>query len=120
MLTDEAGNELLCLYDDHRKTIPLSVKDKTAYEAVNNHVHLLDDISDEVFSKLVVDAPILCRLIYNNIKAQYPQKKLAVYVTVSRCDSFTIRFHQVWPGEPLYYNPEDFSSGDERVFSVID
>lgn len=120
VLTDEAGNELLCLYDDHRKTIPLSVKDKTAYEAVNNHVHLLDDISDEEFSKLVVDAPILCRLIYNNIKAQYPQKKLAVYVTVSRCDSFTIRFHQVWPGEPLYYNPEDFSSGDERVFSVID
>ena len=80
---------------------------------MNNHVHLLDDISDEEFSKLAVDAPILCRLIYNNIKAQYPQKKLAVYVTVSRCDSFTI-------GEPLYYNPEDFSSGDERVFSVID
>ena len=104
---------MLCLYDAHRKTIPLSVKDKTAYEDVNNHVHLLDDISDEEFSKLAVDAPILCRLIYNNIKAQYPQKKLAVYVTV-------IRFHQVWPGEPLYYNPEDFSSGDERVFSVVD
>ena len=57
------------------KAIPLSVKDKTAYEAVNNHVHLLDDISDEEFSKLAVDAPILCRLIYNNIKAQYPQKE---------------------------------------------
>ena len=51
---------------------------------------------------------------------QYPQKNFAINVTVSRCDSFTIRFHQVWPGEPLYYNPEDFSSGDERVFSVID
>lgn len=120
VLTDAAGNELLCLYDDHRKTIPLSVKDKTAYEAVNNHVHLLDDISDEEFSELVEGAPVLCRLIYTNIKTQYPQKKLAVYVAVSRYDSLTIRSHQVWPGESLYYNPEDYLFGDERVFSVID
>ena len=51
---------------------------------------------------------------------QYPQRKLAVYVAVSRHDSLTIRFHQVWTGEPPYYDPEDFSSGDERVLSVID
>lgn len=120
VLTDAAGNELLCLCDDHRKTIPLSVEDKTAYEAGNNHEHLLDDISDEAFSELVADAPVLCRLIYCNIKMQYPQRKLAVYVAVSRHDSLTIRFHQVWTGEPPYYDPEDFSSGDERVFSVID
>ena len=112
VLTDAAGNELLCLCDDHRKTIPLSVEDKTAYEAVNNHEHLLDDISDEAFSELVADAPVLCRLIYCNIKMQYPQRKLAVYVAVSRHDSLTIRFHQVWTGEPPYYDPEDFSSGD--------
>ena len=111
---------LLCLCDDHRKTIPLSVEDKTAYEAGNNHEHLLDDISDEAFSELVADAPVLCRLIYCNIKMQYPQRKLAVYVAVSRHDSLTVRFHQVWTGEPPYYDPEDFSSGDERVFSVID
>lgn len=91
-----------------------------AYEAVNNHEHLLDDISDEAFSELVADAPVLCRLIYCNIKMQYPQRKLAVYVAVSRHDSLTVRFHQVWTGEPPYYDPEDFSSGDERVFSVID
>ena len=120
VLTDAAGNELLCLCDDHRKTIPLSVEDKTAYEAVNNHEHLLDDISDEAFSELVADAPVLCRLIYCNIKMQYPQRKLAVYVAVSRHDSLTVRFHQVWTGELPYYDPEDFSSGDERVFSVID
>lgn len=120
VLTDAAGNELLCLCDDHRKTVPLSVEDKTAYEAGNNHEHLLDDISDEVFSELVADAPVLCRLIYCNIKMQYPRRKLAVYAAVSRHDSLTVRFHQVWTGEPPYYDPEDFSSGDERVFSVID
>ncbi len=120
VLTDAAGNELLCLCDDHRKAIPLSVEDKTAYEAGNNHEHLLDDILDEAFSELVADAPVLCRLIYCNIKMQYPRKKLAVYAAVSRHDSLTIRFHQVWTGEPPYYDPEDFSSGDERVFSVID
>ena len=87
---------------------------------MNNHVHLLDDISDEEFSELVEGAPVLCRLIYTNIKTQYPQKKLAVYVAVSRYDSLTIRSHQVWPGESLYYNPEDYLFGDERVFSVID
>lgn len=120
VLTDAAGNELLCLCDDHRKTIPLSVEDKTAYEAVNNHEHLLDDISDEAFSELVADAPVLCRLIYCNIKMKYPHRKLAVYVAVSRHDSLTVRFHQVWMGELPYYNPEDFSSRDERVFSLID
>lgn len=116
VLTDAAGNELLCLCDDHRKTIPLSVEDKTAYEAVNNHEHLLDDISDEAFSELVADAPVLCRLIYCNIKMKYPHRKLAVYVAVSRHDSLTVCFHQVWMGELPYYNPEDFSSRDERVF----
>lgn len=120
VLTDAAGNELLCLCDDHRKTIPLSVEDKTAYEAGNNHEHLLDDISDEAFSELVADAPVLCRLIYCNIKMKYPHRKLAVYVAVSRHDSLTVRFHQVWMGELPYYDPEDFSSGDERVFSLID
>ena len=120
VLTDAAGNELLCLCDDHRKTIPLSVEDKTAYEAGNNHEHLLDDISDEAFSELVADAPVLCRFIYCNIKMQYPRRKLAVYAAVSRHDSLTIRFHQVWTGEPPYYDPKDFSSGDERVFSLID
>lgn len=120
VLTDAAGNELLCLCDDHRKTIPLSVEDKTAYEAGNNHEHLLDDISDEAFSELVADAPVLCRLIYCNIKMQYPRRKLAVYAAVNRHDSLTVRFHQVWTGEPPYYDPEEFSSGDERVFSVID
>jgi hypothetical protein len=120
VLTDAAGNELLCLCDDYRKTIPLSVEDKTAYEAGNNHEHLLDDISDEAFSELVADAPVLCRLIYCNIKMKYPHRKLAVYVAVSRHDSLTVRFHQVWMGELSYYNPEDFSSWDERVFSLID
>lgn len=76
VLTDAAGNELLCLCDDHRKAIPLSVEDKTAYEAGNNHEHLLDDISDEAFSELVADAPVLCRFIYCNIKMQYPQRSL--------------------------------------------
>ena len=92
----------------------VDLKKKTAV------VEAADDISDEAFSELVADAPVLCRLIYCNIKMQYPQRKLAVYVAVSRHDSLTIRFHQVWTGEPPYYDPEDFSSGDERVFSVID
>ncbi len=120
VITDAAENELLCLCDDRRTTIPLSVKDKTAYEAVNNHEHLLDDLSDDEFAVLAADAPVLCRLVYSNIKMQYPQRKLAVYVTVSRHDSIAVRFHQVWEQEPIYYQSEDFSSGDERVFSLID
>lgn len=120
LLTDAAGNELLCLCDDHRTTIPLSVADKMAYEAVNNHMHLLDELSDAAFAKLVADAPVLCQLIYRNIKLQYPQKRIAVYVEVSRRDSLTVRFHQVWDQESPYWNPADFASGDERIFSVID
>ena len=120
VITDVTGSELLCLCDDRRTTIPLSVKDKTAYEAVNNHEHLLDDLSDDEFAVLITDAPVLCRLVYSNIKMQYPQRKLAVYVTVSRYDSLAVRFHQVWAKESLYYNSEDFSSGDERVFSHVD
>lgn len=120
VITDVTGSELLCLCDDRRTTISLSLKDKTAYEAVNNHEHLLDDLSDDEFAVLITDAPVLCRLVYSNIKMQYPQRKLAVYVTVSRYDSLAVRFHQVWAKESLYYNSEDFSSGDERVFSHVD
>lgn len=120
LLTDAAGKELLCLQDDRRKTIPLAVADKTAYEAVNNHMHLLDDLSDAAFAELAADAPVLCQIIYRNIRLQYPQKRLAVYAEVSRHDSLTVRFHQVWNQERPYWNPEDFASGDARIFSVID
>lgn len=53
VLTDAAGNELLCLCDDHRKAIPLSVEDKTAYEAGNNHEHLLEIFRTKRFLNLL-------------------------------------------------------------------
>lgn len=100
-------------------TITFEVSDKTEYEAMNNHIHFLGDITESEFSFLLTISKLLCQCIHANLKQEFPERRFAVYASVHLHDSFIIRFHQIWQGELLYYSPDDFNSGEDRVFAII-
>lgn len=120
IIQDTVGNELVCIADVATgERIDYMILDKTAYEAVNNHVHLVDDITDYEHLVLAADAEIMCLLIYANLKFEYPKKRFAVFATVQRHDSFVLRFHQIWKDEQMYYMPSNISES-EYVFAMTD
>lgn len=109
ILTDEKGNEYI-LYRSSTIEDLTGIEDKTAFEALENHVHLLDNIKRKEFKPLSAIGSDLAKALLASLKYNFPDKKFVVYVTVHIGEDFIIRFHQQWEGEPIYMNPDDFNS----------
>jgi hypothetical protein len=112
---DDAANEYVLLKCSEIDKVR-DIADKTEFEAIENHIHLVDRIrSDELDLFLGVAKPlgnaVLCCLA-----AFAPQKHFRVYVAITLRDSMIVRFHQKWAGEEPYYNPEEFRSTKDSVF----
>lgn len=115
-VTDDLGNEFVLCADspfDHVE----SIRDKTAFEAVENHVHLIDHVKKEEFDELIPIAKALGQALANDLKGQYPEKSFVVFVSLCLNDSLIIRFHQKWDNEAPYYDPSAFSAAKELVFA---
>ena len=110
-------NEFVMFADSTVQTVPPTY-DRTAFEASENHVHLLDHITRREFHTLLPLAPQLGELLLVSLKHAFPEKHFIVYVSVHLNDSLIVRFHQKWPGELPFCDPANFQSGDERVFSI--
>lgn len=95
------------------------IADKTAFEAVENHVHFLENLSKEEFQSVDETAKDLAAILHTALKAKYPERKFAAYATARLQGDLILRFHQVWEGEPLYYIPEEFQDSGEKVFLVM-
>ncbi len=93
-----------------------NVWDKTGFEALENHVHLLDNVKADEFNRLIPVAQNLGQSLLYNLKSNYPSKHFMVYVTIHLHDSMIIRFHQKWDNEAPYCNPDDFNSPNEKAF----
>ena len=113
---DEFGNEYVLFKNSCMDSIH-GITDKTEFEAVENHVHLLDNINANEFEKLTKIAPDICGLLLNSLQCTFPDKHFAVYVTVHLHDSMIIRFHQKWENEDYYFDPE-FSTSAEKTFMM--
>ena len=112
---DEEGNEYVILEENDIDSLTKKIEDKTEFEAVLNHVHLLDNIKKNEFDELVTVGTELGQILMDNLKFHYPDKSFVVFVTISINDSMIIRFHQKWKDEEPYYDPADFISERERV-----
>lgn len=112
---DDYGHEFVVfkktILDDIQR-----VNDKTEFEAVENHVHLFDNIRKDEFEVLNSISEAFGKSILHSLKYCYPQKQFIVYVTLLLHGSMIIRFHQKWSGEELYFNPADFTTPNEKVF----
>ena len=105
IVTDKSSKDFVLLSGSHGE-LDYEVQDKTEFEAVNNHVHILDKLSPSELDGLREIAPVLCRCIQYTLQAKYPGRQFYVYATASVNDSFILRFHQSWDDEPPYYSPE--------------
>lgn len=115
IIKDEQETEYVVFKNSKVKDL-IKVNDKTAFEAVENHIHLLDNISHKEFSALFPIANSLGNMLLCCLKQSFPNKNFIVFVTLCVHDSFIIRFHQKWKDELPYYNPKDFENHGEKVF----
>ena len=106
--TDPYGNEYVLLSGVVKdfQGFEGEIGDKTAFEAVTNHVHILDGVTAGELRQLAALSPGLCRTLLELLCEKYPQKEFVVYAGAVLHDSFILRFHQRWPGEKPYYDRE--------------
>ena len=91
------------------------VEDKTEFEAIENHVHILDNIKENEFDELLLIANDLGHIFHQVLKNNFPDKFFYVYISLTLYDSMIIRFHQKWGGEVPYYNLQISDDKDERI-----
>ncbi len=114
-ISDEKGNEYVLFSMSQCDSIR-NIEDKTAFEAIENHVHLLERIKKQEFENLISVAKILGQTLANSLKIQFPAKNFYVYVSLRLHDSMIIRFHQKWENEEPYYDLDTDIGNIEKVF----
>lgn len=101
VVSDEKGNSYVLLHSDRSNTVE-GIADKTAFEALENHVHLIGKIRKRNKNDMVLFGRKAGRRVAENLKAVFPDRSFVVFVTIS--DELIIRFHQKWPDEAEYYD----------------
>ena len=114
---DKNGNEYI-IFDDNSLDSIDDIVDRTAFEAYENHVHLLNYVSAEDYLQCTPIARSIGNALLCSLQASYPGKSFIVYVSIRKRDSMIIRFHQKWENETPYYNPECFISDQEQVIRI--
>lgn len=115
-VTDIFGNEYIFYSSSNWDHVENEGKeDKTALEAIENHVHLLDHVKLKELKVLTSFAHWLAKTMLSALEAKYPEKKFVVYITISIGDSFIVRFHQQWPNESYYFNPDFLNTSKEKI-----
>lgn len=78
------------------------ITDKTAFEAVTNHVHLKNRVSLFEYLTLKGKLPEICAPLIRRLKEAYPDTTFAVSADITLHGSLTVRFHQRHEGESGY------------------
>ena len=101
---DPSGAEFVLL-DTGDDLLPPSraVEDRTGYEAGLNHVHLFSGpLPPEELAKVRTLALAAAQDLRHALEQTFPGKRFAVFLTLNP-EGGILRFHQLWPGEALYY-----------------
>ena len=114
-ISDEKGNEYV-VSSSYESDSVKNIEDKTAFEAVESHVHLLDNVKKQEFERLIPVAKTMAQTLAYSLSHRFPDKKFYVYASVTLNDSFILRFHQKWDGEEPYFDPVDFNTEREKMF----
>lgn len=114
IITDEHNTEYVVFENSALNSIT-GINDKTEFEAIENHVHILDNISVKEFHRLLPIAESLGNMLLCCLKQKFPHRDFIVFVSMTVHDSLIIRFHQKWENEMPYYDPNDYKSSTEKV-----
>jgi hypothetical protein len=92
---------------------------KTEYEALENHVHLFDNVKKKDQAAVERISMAIAKNLKRELNSQFPEKHFIVYLELNFKDSVIIRFHQQWENEELYYEPKylqkEYDSGKIRI-----
>lgn len=116
IIKDEFQNEYVILQSNPLDVID-KIEDKTAFEATQNHIHLMDNIKKVDYNELILIAERLGKVVLNNLNSNFPNKHFIVFISIKLYDSLIIRFHQKWEKEVPYLNPSDFVNSGEKILS---
>lgn len=114
VIKDENDTEYI-LYQSNKLNNVCNIVDKTAFEAVENHYHIMDRIKRKEINDLIPIAENIGELMLVSLKQAFPSKKFIVFVSIGIRDSLIIRFHQKWEGEEPYYDLNGISDYDEKI-----
>lgn len=106
-------DELVLLKSCGITKITEPVEDKTAFEAVQNHVHLFDFVKSDRRGEVCELSKKLGQLLLSALKQSFPEKHFVVFVTIDR--EVIIRFHQSRKEEPWYYITDDENAYDSKL-----
>lgn len=112
-LVDEFGNEYV-LYKSSNITEIKDIEDKTAFEAIENHVHIFDNITQKQKESVIDFSKRIGKILLDNLTHKFPHKHFVVFVTINT--SVIIRFHQKWDNEPWYYMIDESYEGTELLW----
>ncbi len=93
-----------------------NIDDKTAFEATENHEHILRNIKKSDFEDACIYGKALGETLISCLKHTFPNKRFVVFVTVG--EDLIIRFHQIWENEPLYYDVSADYGKSTKVFML--
>ncbi len=119
-IADDCGNEYV-LFDDSviTKSDLINISDRTEFEALENHVHLLEKITKKEFEDSEEVLNFLGKSLLNCLRQTYPDKHFFVYVSIDLKDSMIVRFHQKWENEMPYYSDNGFGK-DTKLFTFYE
>lgn len=109
---DNKGNEYVFLKTSeevNNQTIVFQ-KDKTAFEAFENHIHLWEKIKKKDQEKYKNLGFKIAQNLKTKLNTDFPNKQFVVFLELNFEESSIIRFHQIWNGEPLYFDVKEFSN----------
>lgn len=114
IIHDNMGNELV-IYKNSSSTIfeGTIIEDKTAFEALDSHFHLIDNIRRYDKKILVEFGEKIGKIMIERLSFHFPNKHFVVFVTIT--DSMIIRFHQKWENEPYYYSDENLDKNEYMI-----
>ena len=119
IITDKQKNEYVIFRENIINDID-NISDKTQFEALENHIHLCDDVKRKDLKELSLIGQNIGQALFYTLKSTFPQKDFIVYVSITVGDSMIIRFHQKWQNEYLFYEGSESSLPDEIILKYED
>ncbi len=109
---DNKGNEYVFIKTSeevNNQTIVFQ-KDKTAFEAFENQIHLWEKIKKKDQEKYKNLGFKIAQNLKTKLNTDFPNKQFVVFLELNFEESSIIRFHQIWNGEPLYFDVKEVSN----------
>lgn len=116
---DESGGmHVLWAHLPFDENHPLTVRsgEYVEFEALENHEHLMDDLTEEQFRMMIPVVDDLCRALRDVLCVRYPDRIFHVWGLVQKGGTVIVRFYQHRENEEEYWTDDmQTDENEERM-----